>query len=113
MPCSDDEEHSPSEFCYPGETNYPNATCQGERITPNKTTTKTATKKCFLVFSTKSEQIAIQQSHIINPLLTSFARSVRESIAFGFYRTCRPRSFVARSVRKTSGKLSRTDLPLG
>ena len=40
---------------------------------------------CF--FSTKSEQTAIQQSHIINPLLTSFARSVRESIAFGFYRT--------------------------
>ena len=30
MPCSDDEEHSPSEFYYPGETNYPNATCQGE-----------------------------------------------------------------------------------
>ncbi len=40
---------------------------------------------CFL--SKKSEQTAIQQSHIINPLLTSFARSVRESIAFGFYRT--------------------------
>ena len=56
MPCSDDEEHSLGEFYYPGETNYPNATCQGERITPSKTTTKTATKKCFLVFSTKSEQ---------------------------------------------------------
>ncbi len=27
---SDDEKHSPSEFYYPGETNYPNATCQGE-----------------------------------------------------------------------------------
>ena len=49
---------------------------------PNKTATKTAKKKCFLVFSTKSEKIAIQQSHIINSLLTSFARSVRESIAF-------------------------------
>ena len=35
----------------------------------------------------KSEQIAIEQSHIINPSLTSFARSVRESIAFGFYPT--------------------------
>ncbi len=57
------------------------------KITPNKTATKTAKKKCFLVFSTKSEKIAIQQSHIINPLLTSFVRSVRESIAFGFYRT--------------------------
>ncbi len=44
------------------------------KITPNKA-------------STNLEKIAIQQSHIINPLLTSFARSVRESIAFGFYRT--------------------------
>ena len=57
------------------------------KITPKKTATKTAKKKCFLVFSTKSEKIAIQKSHIINPLLTSFARSVRESNAFGFYRT--------------------------
>ncbi len=60
------------------------ATFQGQmlrfkaKITPNKTATKTAKKKCFLVFSTKSEKIAIQQSHIINSLLTSFARSVRE-----------------------------------
>ncbi len=77
MPCSDDEEHSPSEFYYPGETNDPNATCQGEDNTEQKIT-NTAKKKCFLVFSTKSEQIAIQQSHIINPLLTSFARSVWE-----------------------------------
>ena len=61
--------------------------CFKAKITPNKTTTKTAKKKCFLVFSAKSEQIAIQQSHIISPLLTSFARSVRESIAFAFYRT--------------------------
>ena len=44
-------------------------------------------ERVFLFFSTKSEQTAIQQSHIINPLLTSFARSVRESIAFSFYRT--------------------------
>ncbi len=48
---------------------------------------KNSQEKCFLVFSTNSEKLAIQQSHIINPLLTSFARSVRESIAFGFYRT--------------------------
>ena len=46
-----------------------------------------ATKVFFGFFPTKSEQTAIQQSHIINPLLTSFARFVRESIAFGFYRT--------------------------
>ncbi len=82
MPYSVDEKHSPSEFYYPGETNDPNA-----KITPNKTATKTAKKKCFLVFCTQSEKIAIQQSHIINPLLTSFARSVRESNAFVFYRT--------------------------
>ncbi len=48
---------------------------------------KVAATKVFFFFSRKSEQTAIQQSHIINPLLTSFARSVRESIAFGFYRT--------------------------
>ncbi len=112
MPCSDDEEHSPSQFYYPGETDYPNATSQGERITPNKTTTKTATKKCFLVFSTKSEQIANQQSHIINPLLTSFARSVRESIAFGFYRTDLAPSSLG-LYEKPQAILSRTDLALG
>ncbi len=41
----------------------------------------------FWFFLQSPEQTAIQQSHIINPLLTSFARSVWESIAFGFYRT--------------------------
>ena len=61
------QEHSPCEFYYPGETNDP----QMLRFKAK-------------VFSTKSEQIAIQQSDIINPLLTSPARSVRESIAFGF-----------------------------
>ncbi len=71
------------------------------KITPNKAATKMAKKKCFLVFSTKSEQIAIQQSHIINPLLTLFARSVRESIAFGFIAQT---SLLRRSVcTKTSG----------
>ncbi len=30
MRCCDDEEHSPSEFYCHGETNYPNATFQGE-----------------------------------------------------------------------------------
>ena len=39
------------------------------------------------VVATKVFFFLIQQSHIINPLLTSFARSVRESIALGFYRT--------------------------
>ncbi len=43
----------------------------------------------FTILEKQITQIthAIQKSHIINPLLTSFARSVRESNAFGFYRT--------------------------
>ncbi len=54
---------------------------------PVYTAESCSNESVFWVFSTKSEQTAIQQSHIINPSLTSFARSVRESIAFGFYRT--------------------------
>ena len=54
---------------------------------PVYTAESCSNESIFLFFSTKSEQTAIQQSHIINPLLTSFARSVREIIAFGFYRT--------------------------
>ena len=54
---------------------------------PVYTAESCSNESVFLFFSTKSEQTAIQQSHIINPLLTSFARSVQESIAFGFYRT--------------------------
>jgi hypothetical protein len=80
MPYSDDEEHSPSEFYYPDEisdeTNDPNGRLEGEN--------GFSSEKVFCFFSTKSEQTAIQQSNIINPLLTSFALSVRESIAFGF-----------------------------
>ena len=41
----------------------------------------------------RNEQIAIQQSHIINPLLTLFALSGRESIAFGFYRKTSDNTF--------------------
>ncbi len=63
----------------------------------------------FLFFSTKSEQTAIQrQSHIINPLLTEC------EVCTGKYclrfLSHRPRSFVARSVRKPQAILSRTDL---
>ena len=54
---------------------------------PVYTAESCSNESVFLFFSTKSEQTAFRQSHIINPLLTSFARSVRESIAFGFYRT--------------------------
>ena len=54
---------------------------------PVYTAESCSNESVFLFFSTKSEQTVIQQSHIINPLLTSFALSVRESIPFGFYRT--------------------------
>ncbi len=61
--------------------------CQKPPVYTAESCRTCSNESVFLFFSTKSEQTAIQQSHIINPLLTSFARSVRESIAFGFYRT--------------------------
>ncbi len=68
---------------------------------PVYTAESCSNESVFWVFSTKSEQTAIQQSHIINPLLTSFARSVRESIAFVFIAQT---SLLRRSVcTKTSG----------
>ena len=100
MPYNNDENHSPSEFYYPEQTNDP------------KNTAERLAVKAFLVFSTKSQQIAIQQSHIINPLLTSFARSVRESIAFSFYRTALAPSSLD-LFEKPLAMLSRTDIPLG
>ena len=86
MPYSVDEKHSPSEFYYLGETNDPNATFQGED-NAEQNSNKNSQEKVSSGLSTNSEKIAVQQSHIINPLLTLFARSVRESTAFGFYRT--------------------------
>jgi hypothetical protein len=74
-----------------------------------------SSEKVFCLFSTKtkSEQTAIQQSHIIiNPLLTSFARSVRESIAFGSYRTDLAPSSLG-LFEKPQAILSRTDLAVG
>ena len=65
---SDDEEHSPSEFYYLGEA-YDIL----------------AAKVFSGLFYKVNTKITIQQSHIINPLLTSFARSVKERSAFGFY----------------------------
>ena len=69
-------------------------------------------RKRFLVFSTKLEQTAIPQSHIINPLLTSFAQSVGESIAFGFYRTDLVPSLLG-LYKEPQAILFRTDLALG
>ena len=86
MPNSVDGKHSPSEFYCPGETNYPNAMFQGEDNV-EQNSNKNSQEKVFFGLFYKVRKIAIQQSHIINPLLTSFARSVRESIAFGFYHT--------------------------
>ena len=65
---------------------------------PGYTAESCSNESVFLFFSTKSEQTAIQQSHIINPLLISFARSVRESDCLRFL-LHRPRSFVARSTK--------------
>ncbi len=68
---------------------------------PVYTAESCSNESVFLFFSTKSEQTAIQQSHIINPLLTSFA---------GLYGKVLPSVFIAqtsllrRSVcTKTSG----------
>jgi hypothetical protein len=76
MPYSDDEEHSPSEFYYPDEKVF-----------------------WFFLQSAKSEQTAVQQSHIINPLLTSFARSVRKTSGNTF--PYRPRSRLISPYSKT------------
>ena len=97
MPCSDDEEHSPSEFYYPGETNYPNATCQGERITPKKTK-KNSYEKVFSGLFYKIRTIKPYNKSLINLVC---------SVCTGKYclrfLSHRPRSFVARCVQKTSG----------
>ena len=65
MPYSDDKEHSPSEFYYPGQTNDPNATCQGED-NAEQNNIKNSQEKVFSGLFYKSEQVAIQQSHTIN-----------------------------------------------
>ncbi len=77
---------------------------------PVYTAESCSNESVFCFFSTKSEQTAhaIQQSHIINPLLTSFARSVRGSIAFGFYRTDLAPSSLG-LYEKPQAILSRTD----
>ena len=87
MPYSVDEKHSPSEFYYPGETNYPNATFQGED-NAEQNSNKNSQEKVFSgLFYKVRKNCDSTEPYIINPLLTSFARSVRESNAFGFYRT--------------------------
>ncbi len=56
--------------------------------------------------------VTVSNSTVSNSLLTSFARSVRESVALGFYRTdLAPSSFGL--YEKPQAILSRTDLALG
>ena len=45
-------------------------TILNKQMTQINTAERFTAAKAFLVYSTKSQQIAIQQSHIINPLLT-------------------------------------------
>ena len=72
---------------------------------------KVLAAKVFSGFSTKSEQIVIQQSHIINHLLTSFVWSVWESIGFGFYCTdLAPSSLRLSLYKKPQAICSHTDI---
>ena len=64
------------------------------------------------MYTAESVSESVSESHIINSLLTSFARSVRESIAFGFYRTDLAPSSLG-LYEKPQAILSRTDLALG
>ncbi len=101
MPYSVDEKHSPSEFYYPGETNYPNAMFQGED-NAEQNATKTAKKKYFLVFSTNFRKNC-DSTKPYNKSLINLVCSVCTGKYCLRFLSHRPRSFVARSVRKTSG----------
>ena len=100
MPCSDDEEHSPSEFYYPGETNYPNATCQLSRRTDNaeQNKNKNSYEKVFSDLFYKIRTIKPYNKSLIN--LVCSVCTGKYCLRFLSHRS---RSFVARSVRKTSG----------
>ena len=63
MPYNDDESHSPSKFYYP------------EQMNDSNKYDWTFSSESVFWSSMKTQQMAIQQSHIINPLLTSFAWS--------------------------------------
>ncbi len=99
MPYSDDEEHFPSEFTILGEKNDPNAACQGEDNT-EQNNNKNSQEKVFSGLFYKVKQFAIQQSHVINPLINLACSVCTGNYCIRFL-SHRPRSFVARSVRKT------------
>ena len=62
-------------------------------------------------FLQSHNKLRSDKNHIINPLLTSFARSVQERIAFGFYRTDLAPSSLG-LYEKPQAILSRIDLAL-
>ncbi len=78
---------------------------------PVYTAESCSNESVFLFFSTKSEQTAIQQSHILT--LINLVCSICTGKYCLRFLSHRPRSFVARSVRKLQAILSRTDLALG
>ena len=83
-----------------------------KQIIQINTAERLAAKAFFGLFYEVTTNCDRTQSHIINPLLTSFALSVRESIAFGSYRTDLAPSSLG-LYEEPQAILSRTDLALG
>ncbi len=111
MPNSVDEKHSPSEFYYPGETNYPNATFQGED-NAEQNSNKNSQEKVFSGLFYKVRKNC-DSTKPYNKSLINLVCSVCTGKYCLRFLSHRPRSFVARSVRKPQAILSRTDLALG
>ncbi len=72
-----------------------------------------SSESVFWSFSTKSEQTAIDPTKPYNKSLINLVCSVCTGKYCLRFLSHRPRSFVARSVRKPQAILSRTDLALG
>ena len=98
MPYNDDENRSRASF-----------TILNKQMIQINTAERLAAKAFFGLFYEVTTNCDRTQSHIINPLLISF---VRESIAFGFYRTDLAPSSLG-LYEKPQAILSRTDLALG
>ncbi len=100
MPCSDDEEHSPSEFYYPGETNYLNATFQGED-NAEQNNNKNSYEKVFSGLFYKIRTLKPYNKSLINLVCS----------------VCTGKYYLAPSslglYEKPQAILSRTDLALG
>ena len=83
VPYSDDEEHSPSEFYYPGDKNDPNATFQGEDKTEQNNNKKQPRKSLFYKVRTNCDPTK-PYNKSPNNLVSSVCTG--KYIAFGFYR---------------------------